>query len=118
MRSGLKTELSRIKQRVAKRKAEPVLVYLDPVFFARHTLGFEPDPWQEQVLQSGGKRMLLNCSRQSGKSTTAAVLALHQALYVRRSLVLLVSRSLRQSGELFKKVQDLLRLLPVRPRLD
>jgi len=118
MKASLRTALSHIERRIAKRKAEPEMIYTDPVFFARHRLGWQPDPWQEQVLQSQGKRILLNCCRQSGKSTTAAVLALHRALYVRRSLVLLVSRSLRQSGELFKKVQDLLSLLPVRPKLD
>ena len=32
--------------------------------------------------------------------------------------MLLVSRSLRQSGELFKKVQESLSFLPVRPKLD
>jgi hypothetical protein len=47
---------------------------------------------------------LLLCSRQSGKSTTTACLALHTAIHQPDSLVLLLSPSLRQSGELFKKV--------------
>jgi hypothetical protein len=90
---------------------------LDPVVFARNALGFEPDPWQKQALRWSGKRLLLNCSRQSGKSTTASVLALHRALFYPDSLILLVSPSLRQSGELFRKVQDALKLLDERPRL-
>jgi hypothetical protein len=120
MSTSLATRVSPIEQRVAQRKQErrAKLVYTAPVYFARHKLGFEPDPWQESVLQWEGKRLLLNCCRQSGKSTTAAILALHRALYFPRSLVLLVSRSLRQSSELFKKVGDLLTLLPVRPQLD
>ena len=85
---------------------------LDPVLFAKEALGFDPDPWQEQALRWGGKRLLLNCSRQSGKSTTAAILALHKALFYPASLVLLVSPSLRQSSELFRKVQDFLKALP------
>lgn len=85
---------------------------LDPVIFAKEALGFTPDPWQERALRWGGKRMLLNCSRQSGKSTTAAILALHTALFYPASLVLLVSPSLRQSAELFRKVQELFRTLP------
>jgi len=85
---------------------------LDPVLFAKEALGFTPDPWQEQALRWGGKRLLLNCSRQSGKSTTAAILALHKALFYPASLVLLVSPSLRQSSELFRKVQDFLKALP------
>ena len=55
------------------------------------------------MLRSGDPRLLLNCSRQSGKSTVIGVLAVHQALYAPGNLVLLLSPSLRQSGELFKK---------------
>lgn len=85
---------------------------LDPVIFAKEALKFNPDPWQEQALRWSGKRLLLNCSRQSGKSTTAAILALHRALFYPKSLILLVSPSLRQSSELFRKVQDLFKALP------
>jgi hypothetical protein len=46
--------------------------------------------------------MLLLCSRQSGKSQTAAALALREALLHPRALVLLLSPTLRQSGELFR----------------
>jgi hypothetical protein len=44
---------------------------LDRVAFA-HELGVDPDPWQADLLRSGSDRILLNCSRQSGKSTMAA----------------------------------------------
>jgi len=76
---------------------------LDPATWAL-ALGFDPDPWQAGVLRSGADRVLLNCSRQSGKSTTTALLALHTALYRPGTLALLLSPSLRQSGELFRKV--------------
>jgi hypothetical protein len=62
----------------------------DPVAFSA-ALGIEPDPWQAAVLRSSSKRILLNCSRQAGKSTVASVLALHRAVYSPGSLVLLVS---------------------------
>ena len=39
---------------------------LDPVLFARRA-GYELDPWQQKVLRMMGPRLLLNCSRQSGK---------------------------------------------------
>lgn len=65
-------------------------------------IGMKPDPWQAEVLRSRSERQLLNCCRQSGKSTTAAVLAVHTAVYQPGSLVLLLSPSQRQSGELFK----------------
>jgi phage terminase large subunit-like protein len=49
--------------------------------------------------------VLLNCSRGAGKSRVTSALALHTALFRRRSLVLLVSRSLRQATELFRYVK-------------
>jgi hypothetical protein len=66
--------------------------------------GLEADPWQRALLLSTDRHVLLNCSRQSGKSTTVAALALHTALFVPTALVLLCSPSLRQSGEIFRKV--------------
>lgn len=112
------TRLQRIERRLRERaKPKAVLEYADPLFFARHTLKFDPDPWQERVLTSQDDRLSLNCCRQSGKSTSAAIRGLHQALFFPRSLVLLVSPTLRQSSELFRKVTDFLSLLPVRPEL-
>jgi hypothetical protein len=66
--------------------------------------GMDPDPWQAKLLRSDATRMLLLCSRQAGKSCVAAALALRTALLEPGSLTLLLSPSLRQSGELFLKV--------------
>ena len=96
--------------------SDDLKVALDPVLFAK-LLGFEPDPWQEKVLSSNSKRLILNCSRQSGKSTTASILALHRAIYYPENLILLVSPSLRQSSELFRKVGEQLNMLEVKPKL-
>src|SRR5262249_19499108 len=71
----------------------------------------EPDPWQRDVLRSTAPRMLLNCSRQSGKSTVTAILATHTVLYEPGALVLLLSPALRQSQELFRKCLDTYRAL-------
>lgn len=65
--------------------------------------GLELDPWQRQVVVSDHKRILVNCARQSGKSTMAALKALHRALYRPQSLLLIFSPSLRQSGEVLEK---------------
>jgi hypothetical protein len=75
---------------------------LDRVAFAR-SVGIEPDDWQQDALRSTGPRQLYNCARQTGKSTVSAILATHTAIYEPGSLVLLISPTLRQSGELFKK---------------
>lgn len=96
---------TRQQQAPSQELGSDLAMALDPVLFAR-AAGVEPDPWQADVLRSRHKRMLLNCSRQSGKSTTTALVALHQAIYVPDSLVLLLSPSLRQSAELFRKVSQ------------
>ncbi len=78
---------------------------LDSVGFAR-AAGLVPDPWQEELLRSKAPRVLINASRQSGKSTTTALLALYQALRHKDSLVLVMAPSLRQSQEFFLKVGE------------
>lgn len=78
---------------------------LDPVAFSQ-AIGIDPDPWQAAVLRSSDRRLLLNCCRQAGKSTTTATKALHTAIYRPHSLILLGSPSLRQSSELFRKVRE------------
>jgi hypothetical protein len=88
----------------------------DPVSFAVDRLRWRPDNWQATLLRCQSRYICINASRQSGKSTTTAALALHTALYEPGSLILLVSPSLRQSRELFLKVTTFLRDLE--PRLS
>jgi hypothetical protein len=84
---------------------ESLALALDPaLLFALR--GWTPDPWQCELLRSSAPRLLLNCSRQAGKSTAVAALACHTAVFRRGSLVLLLSRALRQSSELFRKVLE------------
>lgn len=92
----LEREIAALASRVRRRDA------LSVVDLAQ-AAGISPDPWQLDVLESRSKRLLLNCCRQSGKSTITAVSAVHTALTTPRALVLLVSPTLRQSGELFRK---------------
>lgn len=75
---------------------------LDPALVMQ-TAGFTPDPWQYQLLRSTSRRLLVNVSRQSGKSLSTAAIALHGALFDPGSLSLLVSASQRQANELFRK---------------
>jgi hypothetical protein len=74
---------------------------LDPVALARDC-GVEPDPWQADLLRCPAKRVLMLCSRQSGKSETAVLRAVWNALYD-PGLIVMVSPSQRQSSELFKR---------------
>ena len=82
---------------------------LDPAAWVAERLGVVPDPWQARVLRSSSRRLLLNCTRQSGKSTTTAALAAHTATFQPGALVLMVSRAHRQSQELFGKASGFLR---------
>ncbi len=63
----------------------------------------QPDLWQVEMLRSSAERIILLCSRQVGKSQTSAALALQTSLCQPGALILLVSPTLRQSGELFRQ---------------
>jgi hypothetical protein len=76
---------------------------LDPVRFAA-ACGITCDPWQADVLRSDSRRALLLCSRQSGKSTVTALAGLHVALFS-GGLVVIVSPSQRQSGEMIRTIR-------------
>jgi hypothetical protein len=73
--------------------------------------GMPPDAWQRDVLLAPGRRRLLLCCRQSGKTTVAAALALRTALHQPGALVIIVSPSLRQSQESFHRVTTLYRTM-------
>jgi hypothetical protein len=104
---------------VVEELREDLRLALDRSAFAR-ALGLEPDPWQERLLRSGSDRVLLNCCRQSGKSTMTGLIALHRALYHPGSLILCLAPALRQSQELFGKVLSFYRDLgrPVLPQAE
>jgi hypothetical protein len=86
-----------------------ILQALDPVRLWESVYHTTPDDWQADVLRSDHRKVILNTSRQVGKSSTVAIKALHAGLFEPESLVLLVSRSLRQSVELGRKVFDAFR---------
>jgi hypothetical protein len=73
-----------------------------PAVEVMRRLGLNPDPWQVDVLDGDYERLLLNCCRQAGKSTVVAMLGLVAAIWEPGTKVLLVSRSRRQSRELFR----------------
>jgi hypothetical protein len=89
----------------------------DAVAFAREMLGFSPDAQQEMVLR-GGRRGIVNCTRQWGKSTVTAAKAVHRAYSVAGSLTLVVTPSGRQSGEFLRKAEEFVRRLGIKVRGD
>jgi hypothetical protein len=56
----------------------------------------EADTWQKDLLRCTDRQILMLCTRQAGKSTTVAALAIHTALFQPGSLTLLVSKAQRQ----------------------
>jgi hypothetical protein len=105
--ASLKREVQRLRTRRQARQRD---IPSDRVEFA-HTLGIEPDDWQRRFLLSKSDKALLLCSRQAGKSTMAALAALHKALYRPGSLILILAPAERQAKELFSKVAELYRHL-------
>lgn len=103
-------QLQRV-QRLERKTAPPEpWICPDAVTMAEQA-GLHLDEWQQQACLSTSLRLSLNCSRQSGKSTVASVLAVHTALSEENALCLLISPSLRQSAELFRSCLSLYRNL-------
>ncbi len=88
---------------------------LDPVLFAR-SVGVDVDAQQARFLCSSSRRLLLNCTRQFGKSTTAGLKAAHRAIHIPNSLILCVSPGDRQSALLFDKIADFVKRCPYAPK--
>ncbi|GAC1529098.1 MAG: hypothetical protein NVS2B6_17180 [Thermoleophilaceae bacterium] len=104
-------ELARLAEAVRVKRAQLAQASSgNAVSFAKH-LGLTPDPWQERLLRAD-RNVILNCSRQAGKSTVASMLVVYRAVTKPGHLALLVSPSDRQSSELFRKVRGYLDRVP------
>jgi hypothetical protein len=103
-------EVAALQRQVAALSPPASPLPADPLALAA-AVGLTLDPWQVAALTSTASRALWNCSRQSGKSTLVALLALFVALTEPGSLVLLLAPAERQAAELLKKVQDAYRAL-------
>lgn len=79
--------------------------------WAQTALGFSPDPLQTRILDSPSSRLILLCCRQFGKSTLAALKALHFALSHPNSTILCVSPTLRRSTEWLRLVRHFFSIL-------
>lgn len=105
----------------SRRTSEPTPapeVCPDPVQFARQSLDFHPDPHQAAILSGRHHRLMLNCSRQWGKSTVTAAKAIHVALTQPGALILVAAPVGRQSAEFVEKCESFLYRLGIKPRGD
>mgnify|MGYP000676644908 CR=1 FL=1 len=86
-------------------KFEQLRQGLDVAYFGRQRCGFRCDPHQRDLLRRSTKRTILNCSRQIGKSTVAALKAVHMAHFHPGVTVVVTSPTKRQSRELIRKAR-------------
>ena len=79
------------------------------------TSASSPTPGRSTSSQADHPRLLLNCCRQAGKSTTVAVLALAEALFVPCRASSSSRAAIASRTELFRIVVDFYRRLATRP---
>lgn len=82
-------------------------------------IGFHPDPKQLQVLENstGTNRIILNCSRQWGKSLVVAARAVRLMTVLHPgAVVLVVSKTLAQTGETIRKMDRFFSALDIPTR--
>ncbi len=104
-------------ERQRQRQEELENIYRqDPVAYVK-SLSFRPFDWQSQVLGSGKTRIILNCSRQSGKSTIVSVMPCHTAKYVPGSLSLIIAATEFQAREDKGKVLSFMAMDPTYPEI-
>lgn len=74
--------------------------------WAQATLDFNADPYQVEMLDSSSPKIIVCGARQTGKSTAAAVKALHEAMFNDDSLILVAGPTGRQSAQVMEKAKS------------
>src|SRR5580704_4657888 len=88
---------------------------IDAALWAREVLGLDLDDWQEDIIRAHGAQLVL-CSRQSGKSHSVAIRALHELIYRADAMVIAASPTEDQSKELFRRLTAFYDRTPGAPR--
>ena len=88
------------------------------VDFAEKALGWMLEDKQRELLTGPSRRVILNCTRQWGKSWMAAVALLFHAVHNPESLSIVAGPTLRQSAELLRKLKDLAGRLGIQSKGD
>jgi hypothetical protein len=100
--------------------AQPTMpaIHPDALTFVRTQLGIEPDPKQAWILTGRHERLLINCTRQWGKSTITAAAVLHRLLTEPGKTVIVLCPVLRQSSIFVGIVKSFVRRLGIKVRGD
>jgi len=104
------------KFKIIDDKPEGWMGYLkfDPSLFAYYFFvddkgnPFKVHAHQDFILNDPSKTIILNIARQTGKSTTAAIKAIHTAYWVPNALVLIMSATKPQALEVVRKIKNFL----------
>lgn len=104
------------KRKEVAKEAMEMLKLLSPVHFWR-AVERPPYDYQIRFVREEGRRVVIKAARQTGKSTAAAIKALHTALLPHKT-VLIVSPSLRQSVEIFKRIKSYVVKAGITPRRE
>jgi hypothetical protein len=83
---------------------------LDIAYFAEVRCRFRCDSRQKDLLLRESKQVILNCSRQSGKSTLAALKIVHAACYRQECTIVVTAPVQQQTRELLRKVREFARI--------
>ena len=75
-------------------------------YFGQRNCGFRCDAQQIDLFMRSGTRTILNCSRQTGKSTAAALKAVHSACFRPQSTVIVTAPTRQQTREFIRKVRN------------
>jgi len=81
---------------------------LSPSEYAEKILKMKPFPYQKALLEDSSKRLVACMGRQSGKTTTIALRAIHFAYTNPGATVLITAPSLRQSMIMFDRISMLI----------
>ncbi len=102
----------------AGQAPQPVVPLTGALAFVRSQLGFHPDEHQAKIFDPSIRRGLLCCTRQFGKSTSIAALAVHRAFTNPGITVLVIAPRTSQSGEFLYKVEEFLAKLGICRKTD
>lgn len=95
---------------------QDLLYALDPSRYVK-SLKFSSFAWQDAVLKSPAKRIVIDGCRQSGKSTIISALPCHHAKYYPKSLSIILAPTEDQSKEDMIKVKDFIAMDDAYPEI-
>ena len=104
--ASLRAKVRNLESIAASRKPIVLGDAPDVVAWAEAAAGIQLDAWQRDIIANSHKRKLLLCSRQTGKSEIAALAGAYKALFSAHASVAVISPTLRQSRNLFERIES------------